>query len=219
MSEIKVVKRISAVKKVTVPAPCLPQVKSETDFQLIAMGASTGGPPALQKILSGLPKDLAMPVLIVQHIASGFVEGFVDWLAGTSRLPLHIAAQGEQTLPGHCYIAPEGFHMGIGNELRNRAQQPCTRKPPAPFRFLSLSFGGGGTGAGRDWCVADRHGQRWGGGIEVDQGKGRTYPCPGRSQFGGVRHAGRSRQDWRSDPHPAATGHCRLAGHPGAKTQ
>lgn len=52
--------------------------------------------------------------MIVQHISLGFVDGFKEWLAGASKFPVHIASHGEQPLPGHAYIAPDGFHMGVG---------------------------------------------------------------------------------------------------------
>jgi two-component system chemotaxis response regulator CheB len=119
MSEVKVVKRTQRTKE-HVPAPplTLPAPRPVTGIQVAAIGASTGGPPVLQRILSGLPQDLPFPMLVVQHIASGFTEGFVEWLAGASRFPAHIASHGEQPLPGHAYVAPDGFHMGVGSGPR-----------------------------------------------------------------------------------------------------
>jgi len=115
MSEIKVVRRIpERAKKNALSLPAIPQApETASDIQVIAIGASTGGPPALQKILLGLPHDLPFPVLIVQHIAKGFVEGFAEWLSNTSSIPMHIASDGGHPLPGHGYIAPDGFHMEI----------------------------------------------------------------------------------------------------------
>ena len=52
-------------------------------------------------------------MLIVQHIAAGFVKGFSDWLSETSRLPVHVAAEGESINAGHVYIAPDESHMGV----------------------------------------------------------------------------------------------------------
>lgn len=143
MSEIKVVKRIRPVMKVPAPtAPMAPKLKSEMGIQLIAIGASTGGPPVLQKILSGLPQDLSVPVLIVQHIASGFVEGFVEWLTGASGFPLHIAAHGEQPKPGHGYISPDGLHMGVGKGpcivLSDQAPENGLR-PSVAYLFRSVA--------------------------------------------------------------------------------
>jgi len=55
---------------------------------------------------------------MVQHIASGFTKGFVEWLSSTSHFPVHVASHGEYPLPGHGYVAPDGFHLGIGNGPR-----------------------------------------------------------------------------------------------------
>lgn len=116
MAEVKVIRRWpKAQHRTATSAQPLPRtVKSApAKIQLIAIGASTGGPPALQTILSGLPKGLPVPVLIVQHIATGFVEGFMEWLNRSSRLPVHIAMQDEYVHPGHAYVAPDGVQMGI----------------------------------------------------------------------------------------------------------
>jgi two-component system chemotaxis response regulator CheB len=83
------------------------------DIQLIAIGASTGGPVVLQTILLNLSKDFPVPVLIVQHIAKGFVNGLRDWLAGSSKLSVNIAKDGELLEPGNAYLAPDNFQMGI----------------------------------------------------------------------------------------------------------
>ncbi|MDO8803948.1 MAG: chemotaxis-specific protein-glutamate methyltransferase CheB [Elusimicrobiota bacterium] len=115
MSEIKVVRRIRPTARAGKAAPA---AQGAAEIQIIAIGASTGGPPALLKILSALPQDLAVPVLIVQHIAAGFTAGFVEWLGGASRFPVHIAAHGERPLPGHAYVAPDGLHMGVGSGPR-----------------------------------------------------------------------------------------------------
>lgn len=119
MSEIKVVKRHPAVKRKAPTTTAEMEVrKRDVQIQAIAIGASTGGPTVLQKILSGFPRSLPVPVLMVQHIATGFTKGFVEWLSSTSSFPVHIALHGEYPLPGHGYVAPDGFHLGIGNGPR-----------------------------------------------------------------------------------------------------
>lgn len=120
MSEVKVVKRSpKAIKRTAVPPPSFSSdLKAKPASRLIAIGVSTGGPPLLQKIISGLPKNFPVPILIVQHIAPGFVIGFANWLSNSCNFPIHIASHGEYLLPGHCYIAPDGFHMGVGNNSR-----------------------------------------------------------------------------------------------------
>jgi len=118
MSEVKVVRRGISSESRDRKAEISKTPEAASGIQLIAIGASAGGPQALQKLLSRFPQNLSVPVLIVQHIAAGFLEGLVDWLAGPIRLPLRIAARGEKLLPGHCYIAPDNFHMGVGPDLR-----------------------------------------------------------------------------------------------------
>lgn len=114
MAEVKLVKRWSTVAKGE-PKPssqetCQPV---QADIEAVAIGASTGGTVVINTILSGLPQDFPFPILIVQHMAAGFIHGFADWLNLASRLPVHVASQGERLLPGHAYIAPEGCHMVV----------------------------------------------------------------------------------------------------------
>jgi two-component system chemotaxis response regulator CheB len=139
MSEVRVVRRWSrrpgSTSQGLVP-PTHPDLHPSPAIRLIAIGASTGGPPVLQTILSTLPADLAVPVLIVQHISPGFCEGFAEWLRQTSVLPIHIASHGEIALPGHVYIAQDGRHMGIGSDSRIR----LTDDPPENGHRPSVSY-------------------------------------------------------------------------------
>jgi two-component system, chemotaxis family, protein-glutamate methylesterase/glutaminase len=131
MSEVKVVRRWPRFR----PVEILPAVSASTEFPLhsaqtqvriVAIGASTGGPPVLQTILSGLPRHFPVPILIVQHIAAGFTQGFVEWLAQSSSLPIHVPAHGEIVLPGQAYVAPEGLHMAVdaGGRVQLSADAP-----------------------------------------------------------------------------------------------
>jgi len=115
MSEIKVVRRVSREPRDRAPGTELgPQaLRGASGIALIAIGASTGGPPVLKEILTRLGKGFPFPILIVQHIAVGFVGGFAEWLSGASDIPVRIASPGEPALPGHAYVAPDGFHLGV----------------------------------------------------------------------------------------------------------
>ena len=84
--------------------------------KVIAIGASAGGPQVIQSILKKLPKNIPVPVLIVQHIDTHFAAGYVDWLNTTSNLPVHIASNGEVMLPGHVYLPPGDHHLGLQRE-------------------------------------------------------------------------------------------------------
>jgi two-component system, chemotaxis family, protein-glutamate methylesterase/glutaminase len=107
MSEVKVVRR----------RPRAATTERASGFngtaKVVAIGASTGGPIAIQEILSALPLEFPAPILIVQHMASGFVPGFVRWLSQKSPLPVHIALGGERVQAGHVYIAPDDLHLRI----------------------------------------------------------------------------------------------------------
>lgn len=79
----------------------------------VAIAASTGGPAALQQILSTLPAQLEAPVFIVQHIAAGFTPGLVDWLATTSAPKVVVASTGIVPRPGCVYVAPDNHHLSV----------------------------------------------------------------------------------------------------------
>lgn len=162
MSEVKVVRLFPRSRKEQKKSFLLVQ-KFENDLkriQIIAIGASTGGPIALQIILSGLPGDLPVPVLIVQHIAKGFVKGFHEWLSATSGIKLKIAEDGELISAGIGYIAPDNFHMGVsrGNKIILCDQPPENGLKPSVsylFRSVAQSFGPNAagvllTGMGKD---------------------------------------------------------------------
>jgi two-component system chemotaxis response regulator CheB len=80
---------------------------------VVAIGASTGGPAAIREILSGLPGNFSAPVAIVQHITEGFTKGLADWWSRTSPMPVGMASDGASLVPGRVVVAPDGFHMEI----------------------------------------------------------------------------------------------------------
>ena len=92
--------------------------------RLIVVGASTGGPPALATILADLPPDLSVPVLVVQHMADGFVEGLADWLNGLSALPVEMAQHGRRLRPGVVHVAPAGVNTLLRPGLRVELRTP-----------------------------------------------------------------------------------------------
>jgi two-component system chemotaxis response regulator CheB len=146
MSEIKVVKRWPRYRQkagfaLESKEASLPEKKA--GIKVVAIGASTGGPVVLQTILSGLPKKFQLPVLIVQHMAKGFLHGMVDWLQQTSAIPVRIAANGERIQPGHAYFAPDGFNMGVGNRgeiLLSQKESENKICPSVSFLFQSIAW-------------------------------------------------------------------------------
>jgi two-component system chemotaxis response regulator CheB len=162
MSEVKVVRRWNRSRN----APVMPPVggpgrpKAAAGVKVVGIGASTGGPLVLQTILSGLPGDFPAPLLIVQHIARGFLPGMVDWLSQTTGLRVHVAAHGAVPLPGHAYVAPDDFHLAAdarGHLMLAREPAESGLRPAVSYLFRSLadSYGASAvgvllTGMGRD---------------------------------------------------------------------
>lgn len=85
---------------------------------LVAVGASTGGPQALSGLLAPLPRTFAAPIVCVQHISPGFLEGLVRWLQSHCRLKLGLAESGQRPEPGQVYFAPDGYHLTINPDGR-----------------------------------------------------------------------------------------------------
>ena len=83
------------------------------DFELIVIGASPGGPPAIEEILTALPADFCAPVLIVQHMPKEFTKSFADRLDKISRIRVKEAEEGDEILAGRCLIAPGDWHMTV----------------------------------------------------------------------------------------------------------
>jgi two-component system, chemotaxis family, protein-glutamate methylesterase/glutaminase len=88
------------------------------ELRLVAIGASTGGPMALQLLLSHLPANFSIPIVVVQHMAQGFVQGFVEWLAGVTGRRILVGSHGQRILEGYTYVAPDHFHMGVTSDGR-----------------------------------------------------------------------------------------------------
>lgn len=155
MSEVKVVRRWSrsrGMRRAEAAAPAVPTLDPSTrNVEIVAIGASTGGPPVLQAILSALPASLSAPVLIVQHMATGFVQGFADWLGQTSGLPVQVAGQGAEIFPGHVYVAPDGFHLKVeqkGRTVLSSEEPEHGLRPSVSSLFRSVAKVYGADAAG-----------------------------------------------------------------------
>jgi two-component system chemotaxis response regulator CheB len=88
------------------------------ESNIVVIGASVGGPRTITTILKELPKNLSVPILIVQHLSSHFTDAFVDNLDIECNLRIKVATNEETLQPGVCYIAPGDKHMEIGIENR-----------------------------------------------------------------------------------------------------
>jgi two-component system chemotaxis response regulator CheB len=162
MSQVKVVRRWPDRQPDRPPEPRPPVVaRSGVRPEIIAMAASTGGPAAIQKIISDLPAT-SPPILVVQHIARGFVDGFAAWLNTAGALRVRVAEDGEVLQPGTVYVAPDERHLGVASRLQiSLAMTPPIGgfRPSAShlFRSVGKQFGPAAlavvlTGMGDDGC-------------------------------------------------------------------
>ncbi|MFA6334898.1 MAG: chemotaxis-specific protein-glutamate methyltransferase CheB [Bacteroidales bacterium] len=107
---------------------------------IVAIGASAGGPEALKTILMKLNKDFPLPILIVQHIDKSFSEGFANWLNFYSKIPVKIAENGEKIRYGNVYISPGGTNMSVnrgGVILLSNENENSLHKPSINLLFKS----------------------------------------------------------------------------------
>jgi two-component system, chemotaxis family, protein-glutamate methylesterase/glutaminase len=101
-------------------------VPNKSAIKIVAIGTSTGGPQALQTIFEGLPANFPVPIVCVQHISHGFLDGLIQWLSATCPLSLTIASPDTVPQPGTIYFPPEGKHL----ELNSKRQFICSDTPP-----------------------------------------------------------------------------------------
>jgi two-component system, chemotaxis family, protein-glutamate methylesterase/glutaminase len=146
--------------------------------QVVGIVTSTGGPAALQAVLSGLPHGFPVPILVVQHITRGFTNGLADWLNTVCDLRVKVAEMGEPLAPGTVYIAPDDHHLGVSRQqtIALADSPPIGGFRPAGthlFESLARSYGGAVTaviltGMGTDG-VAGLHAVRKAGGRIIAQ--------------------------------------------------
>jgi two-component system chemotaxis response regulator CheB len=115
MSQVKVVRHWrsnSPAVRAEPPAAQAPPGR----VRLVAVASSTGGPAALHTLLLGLPREFAVPILVVQHISHGFVKGLADWLNKVGELNVKVAEDGETLKKRTLYLAPDDHHLGVSSQ-------------------------------------------------------------------------------------------------------
>ncbi len=198
MAEVKVIRRWPRRERQAPPS--LPLAGSGRKINLIAIGCSTGGPQVVADILARLPRDLAAPVLIVQHIAPGFTAGLAEWLAGGTELAVKLAEPGEAVRRGTVYLAPHGSQMGITKDGRIRLTRETADGgfcPSASYLFQSAAEAYGRsvigillTGMGRDGAAGLKR-LREAGGVTIAQNEETSviFGMPGEAiRLGAAKH-------------------------------
>lgn len=113
-----------------------PFASLSTNPAVVAVGVSTGGPKALEEILPRFPRDLSVPILIVQHMPAGFTRPFAQRLDSLCAISVHEATQSELIQPGVAYIAPAGLHMRVAPRLSD--SRPTIVLNPYPQDSLHI---------------------------------------------------------------------------------
>lgn len=157
--------------------------------RIICIGSSTGGPQALETILQALPREFPLPLLCVQHIALGFMQHLVGWLANSCRIRVKIAEEGMKPEAGTAYFPQEDRHLEIDQNGRFR----CTvlpavggHRPSVDLAMTSLARYYGDraagvllTGMGQDGALGLREILRAGGfTIAQDEATSVVYGMP-----------------------------------------
>jgi two-component system chemotaxis response regulator CheB len=212
MAQVKVVRHWRSTPSVSSPLPVslspgLRPSESETwrqgdkeirrSGEVVAVATSTGGPAALHHLLSELPGDFPVPILVVQHITRGITPGLGVWLNTSSSLRVKIAEQREALRPGSVYLAPDDRHLGMSS----RSTIALSDSPPiggfrpsGTFLFESVSrvFGASAialmlTGMGEDGVKGLRQVRQAGGRIVAQDEKSSViFGMPGAAIAAGL---------------------------------
>lgn len=159
-------------------------------FQVVALGASTGGPAAIVTILRGLPASFPLPLLLVLHIAEPFGAAFADWLDGQSAHRVSYARDGDPIgdKAGHVIMAPPDFHLVVGGGRVHLTADPerhsCRPSVDVLFESIARDYGSAAaacllTGMGRDGAAGLLEVRRAGGlTIAQDEATSIVYGMP-----------------------------------------
>jgi two-component system chemotaxis response regulator CheB len=166
--------------------PSLPR----PDYEIVVIGASTGGPAAILEILRAFPSPFPLPVLFVLHINEPFGAEFAEWLDGQTGIPVSYAQEGDlvRAKAGRVTMAPPGSHLVVRNGRLRLTQDParhsCRPSVDSLFESVAREYGPSTiacllTGMGRDGAAGLLEVRRAGGfTIAQDEGTSVVYGMP-----------------------------------------
>lgn len=133
------------------PQPQLVRTPTKRRREILAIGVSTGGPTALAKVIEGLPKNFALPIVIVQHMPPVFTKLLADRIRATSGFNIVEGEDGMLVEPGKAILAPGDFHMRLVRSADasiriklDQGPQECSCRPAVDvlFRSVAATYGG-----------------------------------------------------------------------------
>lgn len=196
MSQVKVVRRWAPRAALALPRHSQLMAAGARP-RVVAIAASTGGPAALQRVLAGLPRDFPLPIVVVQHIARGFVEGLAHWLSGSCDLHVKVAQQNDVLHHRTVLLAPDDRHLGVsrnGGVVVTEAPPVGGFRPSGTVLFESVASAYGAavvavilTGMGRDGVDGLRAVKAAGGLVLAqDEASSVVYGMPREAAAAGV---------------------------------
>ncbi|MEO7093645.1 MAG: CheB methylesterase domain-containing protein [Polyangiales bacterium] len=199
MAQVKLVRRWASTPPYQAP-PAVAAVRTSGSGVVVGIAASTGGPNALRKVLADLPPEFDLPILVVQHIASGFAEGLATWLSSATGRSVVLALHGDPLMPGVCYVAPDDKHLGVASGKIVLSDSPPVEgfRPSATYMFGSLARSAGPsaigvilTGMGSDGVAGLRELKEQGGSVIVqDEATSDVWGMPGAAMRAGLATSG-----------------------------
>ena len=124
MSEVRVVHRRRMGAALESDNGQMETLASGRRVEIVAVASSTGGPSALSTMLEALPAPASVPIVIVQHISEGFVEGLAAWLSKRARHHVMVARDQQELTPGRVWLAPDGGHLVVNSARRLLVSAP-----------------------------------------------------------------------------------------------
>lgn len=131
IEKIKIAARVKPLKrfKLKVCSPAEKSVSKKEIKKVVVIGVSTGGPQALQELLSKMPRDFHQGILVVQHMSKGFIGGLAEWLNITSCLEVRVAKAGDELRGGLVLLAPDDYNMYIDANARILLKEYAGKAP------------------------------------------------------------------------------------------
>ncbi len=176
--------------------------ENKKKIDVLAIGSSTGGPEALQKLLEPFPKNLSIPVLIVQHMPASFTKRLAERLDSVSKIKIVEAKNGDVLEKGVAYLAPGNYHMFLKGSFfepviglnQDPPENSCRPAVDVLFRSVASFYRANVlavvlTGMGKDGLKGCEEINKFGGQIMVqDQSTSVVWGMPGQVAKSGLAH-------------------------------
>jgi len=177
IGKVKIASKVKAIKRIKIePLKAKKIFKKRKISKVVAIGVSTGGPQALQVVLSQLPKNLPAGIVIVQHMSEGFIAGLAEWLKSTSSVDAKVACSKDKLKSGVAFFAPDNYDVGVDEdgviELSESVDKSAMYVPSIDVMMKSIALAYGENAVGVIMTGMGRDGVK--GILEIKKAGGKT---------------------------------------------